>query len=215
MKVLIAVGHGRTPSGSLDPGTTSGSKTEQSEGDPIVVAAAKRLRDLGIEVRAIRAGGPNWQGAAQDANAWGADCAVEVHHDWERAPRGGFAHWFPGSTEGKRLADAIRDAVAEAGVTGHRRDWHRARNLGFNRTTSMPALLWECDRIGTVQDHVAYGRAIADGISVWGGIDLTPPSGRIHRVIVDGTQVGAYRETDNILGQVREHLGKRIEVHPA
>lgn len=170
IRVYLAVGHGLKSGGSFDPGTAAGSKTEQSEGDKIVKACADRLRAAGVEVRdEAYSDDPNWPGSAEAANAWSADYAIAVHHDWPGAPRGGFGHWHEGS-EGEELADAIYGSVEAAGFP-MRPDWHKARSsLGWLRRTNMPAVLWECDRIGRVSDHTAYGHAIADGILAHLGI---------------------------------------------
>lgn len=173
-KVFLAVGHGRRPDGVMDPGATLGSSTEQNQGDPIVRAARDRLVALGVTVRTVLAGGPDFSGAASQANSWGADVAVEVHHDWSGAPRGCFGHWYPGSSQGKALADAMRDAVVGGLSYPHRADWHRERNLAWVRLTNMPSVLWECDRIGSVNDHAAYGRALANGIAAYLGITTSP-----------------------------------------
>lgn len=172
MKVYLAVGHGRRPDGTNDPGATSGSATEQNQGDPIVRAAAAALRDAGVEVKHQVKGDPNFVGYTAAANEWGADVAVSVHHDWEGAPRGAFGFWFPGSAQGKALADAMLDAVDDAGFP-LRPSWHKERgNLWFLRKTRMTAVLWECDRVGSVKDHDAYGRALAAGIVAYGAAHL-------------------------------------------
>jgi N-acetylmuramoyl-L-alanine amidase len=174
VKVYLAVGHGRRPNGTYDPGATAGKATEQNQGDPIVQAAAKRLRDLGVTVRAQRAGDANFVGYTREANEWGADLAVSVHHDWSGAPRGAFGFWYPGSAQGKRLADAIYKAVEAAGFP-MRPSWHKSHSrLYFLNNTRMPAVLWECDRVGQVTDHAKYGRALADGIARYLGIALNP-----------------------------------------
>ena len=169
MKVYIAVGHGRKPDGTNDPGATSATATEQNQGDPIVRAAAAALRKVpGVEVKHQTKGDPNFLGYTREANDWGADVAVSVHHDWSGAPRGAFGLWFPGSELGESLANELLDAVDAAGFP-LRRNAHAARgNLHFLRRTTMPAVLWECDRVGQVRDHVGYGEALAAGILAWG-----------------------------------------------
>src|SRR5690606_30655650 len=96
-RAYISVGHGRRSSGVMDPGATTadGRKSEQSEGSPIARACAARLRELGVTVKLNDAGGPDFAGAAAEANRWGADVAVEIHHDWHGAPRGCFGFWYP------------------------------------------------------------------------------------------------------------------------
>jgi len=161
-KVYLAVGHGRRPDGTIDPGATLGSATEQNQGEPIVEACAARLLAAGLNVRWQKAGDPNFPGYTKAANEYGADLAVSVHHDWSGAPRGAFGFWI--SPEGKRAADAIFRAVERAGFP-MRPSWHKRRdNLHFLNNTRMPAVLWECDRVGSVTNHSRYGRALAKGI---------------------------------------------------
>lgn len=170
-RVFVAVGHGVRSDGTMDPGaTTTDGRSEQSEGDPIAQAMANRLERAGVSVRLVGQGGPNWSGAAQRANSWGADLAVEIHHDWRGAPRGAFGHWWPGSSEGKRAADAMLAEVRSQLDYPVRLSWHRGRQLAWLRTTNMPAVLWESDRIGEVRDHEAYGRALADGVLAYLGV---------------------------------------------
>ena len=172
MKVFLAVGHGRRPNGTMDPGATLGGATEQNQGAPIVAAAAQRLRDFGVTVKAQKAGDPNFVGYTKEANDWGAGLAVSVHHDWSGAPRGAFGFWHPNSRQGKRLADAMYRSVEAAGFP-MRPSWHKPHSqLHFLNNTRMPAVLWECDRVGSVTDHEAYGRALADGILGYLGIDI-------------------------------------------
>lgn len=185
MKVYLAVGHGRRPNGTNDPGATAGSLTEQNQGDPIVRAAAAALREVpGVEVKHQVKGDPNFLGYTAEANAWGADLAVSVHHDWQGAPRGAFGFWFPGSELGKSAADKLLNAVDEAGFP-LRPSWHKEHDrLHFLRRTTMPAVLWECDRVGKVRDHEGYGRALAAGILAWGaehkGLEVPAgPAGKV------------------------------------
>lgn len=179
MHVLLAIGHGTTPTGVFDPGamTADGRKSEQTEGALIVPPAANRLRAAGVTVTAQRVRDPNFAGRTgytQLANRLGVDLAVSVHHDWRGAPRGAFGHWAGGAgtaaerqrrqTVNKRAADAIYNAVQDAGFP-MRPAWHKPRtDLTFTTATRVPAVLWECDRIGEVTDHDRYGRALADGI---------------------------------------------------
>jgi len=206
-RVLLAVGHGRRDNGSYDPGASDGrGSTEQSAGDPIVQAAAAALRRSGVEVVHIPAGGPNFPGTTRRANAEGVDAVVEVHHDWIRAPRGAFGHWLPGASRSKALADAMLDEVAKAGFP-LRPSWHKARtDLHILRRTRMPAVLWECDRIGSVRDPAKYGRALADGILRWlGATSPAPPKAR------SWFEMATREELEDVVrGVVEEALDERF-----
>jgi hypothetical protein len=193
-KVFLAVGHGRRPDGTLDNGASAGGANEQNQGAPIVQAAAAVLRAAGVQVWAQRAGDGNFPIYTAEANRLRVDLAVSVHHDWVGAPRGAFGHWAGGAgttTEraarevvSKRAADAMYRAVQAAGFP-MRPSWHKKRtDLHFTTRTTVPAVLWECDRIGMVTDHTRYGRALATGILDFLGIDdggdeLTPEQAKL------------------------------------
>ena len=178
-RVLLAVGHGRRDDGSYDPGASNGVVNEQTAGAVIVDAAVAFLRHSGVEVLHVDEGGPNFAGTTRLANERRVDAVVEVHHDWVGAPRGAFGHWWPGSERSQDLADAMWSAVETAGFD-MRPAWHKARtDLHILRRTRMPAVLWECDRIGEVREPERYGRALGRGILRWLGVDPpTPPESR-------------------------------------
>lgn len=177
-KVLLAVGHGIKSGGGYDPGASGGRWTEQGAGDVIVSEAARCLIALGADVRnEAFSNDPNYSGTIKAANAWPADIAVEVHHDWVGAPEGAFAHWY--RADSKALADAIQEAVGDAGFT-LRPSWHKRRtDLSFIKSTHMPSVLYEVGRIGTgtldtPEELRAMGRAIAQGIAAYLGLKQAP-----------------------------------------
>lgn len=178
-KVLIAVGHGERPDGSMDPGAAAGGKTEQSEGDPIARACADRLEAAGVDViDESYSDDPNFPGTINEANRRAVDLVVSFHHDWSGAPKGAFGHWFPGSDNGERLADAVRDRLKRDLGYLIREDWHKARSdLSLLKRTKMPAVIWECDRIGEVTNHAEYGRVAADGVLDYLGISAPDDGG--------------------------------------
>lgn len=172
MKVYLAVGHGRQPSGVVDPGATSadGSATEQNQGAPIVASAAAALsRVPGVQVRAQGEGDPNFVGYTAEAIEWGADVLVSVHHDWRGAPRGAFGFWHSSAAHSKRLADRLFAQVKAAGLPMRPRH-HTARDGLYvlsrpaRKRPRMASVLWECDRIGEVEDLAGYGELLAAGI---------------------------------------------------
>ena len=180
MKILLAVGHGLKSDGTQDPGALSADKrwSEQTAGDYIVAEAAKELREWGAEVRdeAFKAD-PNYPGSVMAANAWPADYAVEVHHDYNLASVGAFGHWY--RDDSKAFADSIQASVGAAGFP-LRPSWHKWRgDLTFIKATRMPSVLYECGRIGqstldTPEELRAMGRAIARGIALHVGLQLEP-----------------------------------------
>lgn len=176
-KVYLAVGHGLRDDGIFDPGAVGGGWSEQTAGDPIVATAASELRRWGFNVmHEAHRNDPNFRGTVRAANAWGADVLVSVHHDWTGAPPGAFGHWV--SPAGKQVADAVYDAVQAAGFPMRPR-WHKYRtDLYVLNRSDMPAMLWECGRIGDLNTKPVQekmGRAIAEGIASHFGTIPTPP----------------------------------------
>lgn len=185
--VYLAPGHGRRPDGTLDSGALSGTKSEQSEGDLILRACKRRLVEVyGLTVFRQPKGGPNFQGTTTDINRRQPTCAIELHHDWTGAPRGGFGFVVPASQdqhsmrgEQLRIEAAIRNAYVGAGLPTR-----RAMGLlpgttvapYISRFTRYPTVLWEADRIGSVEDHGLYGETLADGVAVYlGALPVTAP----------------------------------------
>lgn len=173
-KVYLAVGHGDRDNGTFDPGAVGGGWTEQTAGDIVVAEAAKLLRGAGLDVRdEANRDDPNFPGTTRQANAWGADLLVSVHHDWVGAPEGAFGHWV--SDAGKEAADHIQRTVGSAGFP-LRPSWHKRRtDLYVLNNTDMPAVLYECGKIGqegldTVEELEQMGHAIAAGIVDWAGV---------------------------------------------
>lgn len=191
-RVLLAVGHGRTPRGTDDPGAVGNGWTEQTAGDVIVREAAHVLGVLGAIVRhEADSDDPNYVGTTDSANGWGADVVVAVHHDIANAPEGTFAYHAPGSTRGRALALSI---VAE--VEHHGRPTRAAwlgpgqgfadgpvapRSLYVLTRTAMPAVLVEVGPIGhasldTEAELRQFGQVLALGIAAY--LDLADRNDR-------------------------------------
>lgn len=176
MKPYLAVGHGHKDDGTFDSGASDGTWNEQLAGDIVVAVAAADLRAAGFDVRdEANRKDPNFPGTVRAANDWGADVVVSVHHDWVGAPEGAFGHWV--SDAGKAVGDAVYRAVEAAGFP-MRPSWHKRRtDLYLLNRTNMPAMLWECGRIGqtdldTVEELEQMGHAVAAGVAAWAGVEL-------------------------------------------
>lgn len=81
------------------------------------------------------------------ANAWGADFALEIHHNGGiKGGKGGgvVAYSHPNSKNGKQYRDAIYKAViAAGGLKGNRAEPLQAKKWDFVSMTKMPAVLME------------------------------------------------------------------------
>lgn len=180
--VYIAKGHGIRPDGSFDPGATDGGHTEQRDSQPVAEACTARLRAAGLEVmsEADQPGDPNFYGTTAAANKAGVKCVVSFHYDWNQAPPGAFM--IATSDEGRRLGWAIEKQVAAAGFAI--RDYPDDRDgLYLLDKTTMPAVIFECGRIGhsaidEPSEQRRMGEAAALGILDWLGIpwedEMTP-----------------------------------------
>lgn len=173
-RVYLAVGHGQRDDGRHDPGAVGGGWNEQDAGDHIVAETARLLEAAGVEVYSeANTDDPAFKGTARQANAWGADFVVSIHHDWIKAPLGAFGHWY--SAAGRDLADDIYRAIGDAGFP-LRPSWHKRRtDLYVLKATRAPAALIEVGRIGqhdTAEELRGMGRAVAAGIARHLNIDL-------------------------------------------
>ena len=177
--VFIAPGHGRTPNGNIDPGaaTADGSKTEQSEGDIICGHVVDMLADRYSGVKMVRQakGGPNFVETITFINKHGFSVSVEVHHDWRRAPVGGFG--FHTNDEQRALANAIHRAYKELGLpTRPHMETLPGRDVppSISTRTEHTTVLWETTRIGEVDDYERYAKAIVLGIGSYLGLEPRP-----------------------------------------
>jgi len=180
--VILAAGHGRMPNGKWDPGTTWGDLVEHDLNERAMFACYDALHDRGIAVKMERGStrtpkdrhDGNWARFRADLNSMPAGSvalAVEFHHDWHRARRGGFAIWPKAvgyrATAEQAAATAITAAYLAAGLHV-RPSYADTRGLGLLRRPKFPTLIWECDRLGApMTEPLLAGRAAAAGIAEW------------------------------------------------
>lgn len=201
-KGYASIGHGRTPSGGYDPGTQGFGGVEHEEARRVVREVSRVLDRLGVSHVAEdcpdgrNSHAPNWAGSYVRANRGGVEVAVEVHFDWRKAPRGGFGIYA--SSAGKRVAKAIAKRYKELGLP--RRGHQHRPGLGFVRNTTMPAILWECDRIGVYSAERVreIGEAIGHGIADYLGVGS------------DEEIVGQDEEEEQVLKKGDEGTGVRV-----
>lgn len=188
MDVLLAAGHGWTSGGVWDDGTTFLLPPERGQtsrevlrehalNERAMFACYGALRAAGVDVKMERGAtrntndrlDGNWAKFRKDLDtAKGVLFAVELHHDYSKARRGGFGI-YPKSatyraTREKALCAAITSAYEAAGLPT-RESYADVRGLGLLRRPKCPTLIWECDRLGIVMtDPDASGRAVAAGL---------------------------------------------------
>jgi hypothetical protein len=174
MDVWIAPGHGMTSAGRYDVGARAGDKNEQTEGNIIAGYVKEFLAEFDLIVYRQPLRGPNHSGSVRHINESKPKAAIELHHDWSGAPRGGFG--FVMNSEQRRLADLIHEEYRRLDLPTR----NHLRNLpntsppvppSIIRNTEPTTVLWEVDRIGSVHDHALYAMAIGRGLARFLGLD--------------------------------------------
>lgn len=171
MRGYVAVGHGRTPSGVLDPGAVNPDGTREYDlAFTTTYRFAELLRRSGVDVYTETNGGPghdpDYRGSAAAINAGGYSFAIEVHYDSWKAPRGGFGLWRT-TTESMwtmHIADTWRDMGLRIRPNTPRND------LYILKAVTCPVIIWECDHTAadvTDQDMTNYAVGLAAGTVNW------------------------------------------------
>lgn len=172
--VYLAVGHGRRPDGTFDPGASSGIHNEQRDAVPVTRAAWEILTHAGLDVFSEHEekDDPNFWVTTERANNMGVRVLVSFHYDWSGAPPGAFM--IATSDAGRRLGRAIETEVRNAGF--EIRDYPDDRDdLYLLNNSNMPAVIFECGRIGheaidevSEQERMGWaaGRGILDFLGV-------------------------------------------------
>ncbi|WP_202080548.1 N-acetylmuramoyl-L-alanine amidase family protein [Caldalkalibacillus salinus] len=220
MKIMIDPGHGGS-----DPGAVGNGLQEKD----LTLTIARHIRDFlvneytGVSVNMTR-DSDVYVGLSQRANmanSWGADYFMSVHINAGGGT--GFESYIHTTrTSGSvRAQDIIHPEIVRAMNVRDR--GKKSANFAVLRETYMPAILTENLFIDHSSDAALlkdanYLRTIARGHvnGLEKAFNLQKKSGdggdTLHRVIVDGTQVGAYSETQNILNQVDNHLGSANDI---
>lgn len=180
MSGYLAVGHGKRDDGRYDPGSVSGSVHEHNEAHRIGRVVSEALHRSGepyiLEEDAGGQHDPNYAGTIRAANANPSVAyVVEIHLDWSGAPEGGFGIYYPGSSKGKAIADAIRTRYQQSGLQVRS---NYAKDLALLRGTNDPACIWESHKVHDAPhseaEIIAIGEAIAAGVCDFVKAHLNP-----------------------------------------
>jgi hypothetical protein len=176
-KVYLAVGHGISTDGSWDCGCVDGKYTEAALMLNIAKYTVQKLRANGITVITDydTKNDRNMTYTVRDANAAGADIYISLHCDWNQAPSGTYPIIYPGSSAGRKLANALNSAVMSAMKIGTRgileRDDYEVSN------TDMPACIFETGSIrkdiNILLQSKKYGESLTDGVIKYFGKTTT------------------------------------------
>ena len=143
----------------------------------MALACREKLKENGVEVQISRTGDTD-QGInakVKEANDWGADYVVEIHHN-AGGGDGAEVYYSINGGKGKTLAQNVLDAIAAIGQQSRgikTKTTSDGRNyFGIIRDTYAPAILVECafldskdyKIVDTAAERKAMGEAIARGV---------------------------------------------------
>jgi N-acetylmuramoyl-L-alanine amidase len=216
MKIMIDPGHG-----GHDPGATGFGLQEKD----INLTISKHIRNIllneyiNLEVQMTRDTDVfvDLLERANMANSWGADYFLSIHTNAGGGT--GFESYIhtTRSNGSVQAQDTVHPLIID--TLGVRDRGKKDANFAVLRETFMPALLTENLFIDHPDDSTllkdsAFLKLIARGhvSGLEHAFKLEKKSSEIYRVIVDGTQVGAYGKHENILAEVKSHLGTSTEI---
>ncbi|MCA1031652.1 N-acetylmuramoyl-L-alanine amidase [Bacillus timonensis] len=222
-KLYLDPGHGGS-----DPGASGNGLFEKDMNLDI----ARRIQTIlvneyeGVEVRMSRTSDitKSLKERTDDANKWGATFYLSIHINSFNTQATGYEDYIYIGLSNSSTTAAYQSIIHEeiTKVNKLRNRGKKKANFHVLRETTMPALLTENGFIDNVNDS----RLIKD--SAWrevvarGHVNGLAKAFKLekkkiedlHRVIVDGVQVGAYQEDANVIDAVQRHLktAKRIVI---
>lgn len=213
LKLFLDPGHGGADSGAVGNGLRE---------KDLTLDIALRIRDLLINnyndvvVRMSRTTdiARSLAERTNDANAWGANYYLSIHINSFNGTASGYEDYIHDSLSDTSLTAQYRNILHEEviKVNGLFDRGKKKANFHVLRESNMPAMLSENGFIDNVSDaeklkdpnwrqRVAQGHV--DGLVR--AFNLSPKDD-IHRVIVDGVQIGAYQDDQNVLNAVQQYL---------
>lgn len=232
LKLALDAGHGLHTAGkrvlkSLDPKETR----EWTLNNRVVVHIIKLLQDYeGVEI--IRLDDPTGKidiplaERVKKANDNKVDVTISTHHN--AGIRGGTGggmsvYRYPNSTKTSKseLTKLYNDLILATGLKGNRASPISEAYFYILRYTNMKAILIEGGFMDSKTDvpiilTQKYSEDYGQGVVNWLVREyklvkkVKPIVQAIHRVRVDGKQIGAYSEPSNILNQVKKNLDKKL-----
>ncbi|MGO4889615.1 N-acetylmuramoyl-L-alanine amidase [Anaerobacillus sp. MEB173] len=222
-KLFLDPGHGGS-----DPGAIGNGLQEKN----LTLDIALRIRDIlqkeyqDIDVKMSRTTDTTitLKERTDAANSWGANYYLSIHINSFDGTANGYEDFIHSSLSDSSQTAQYRNIMHEEiiKVNGLFNRGKKKANFHVLRETSMPALLTENGFIDNGNDAAKlkdpnWRQRVAQG-HVNGLVRAfnlkRKPQAALHRVIVDGVQVGAYQEEQNVLNAVQRHLqtAKRIVV---
>ncbi len=214
-KLFLDPGHGGSDSGAIGHGM-------QEKNLTLDIAIALRIRDIlekdyqHVQVRMSRTTDTtrSLSERTNDANTWGADYFLSVHINSFNGTAHGYEDYIHNSLSDSSQTAQYRDIIHEeiTKVNNLTNRGKKKANFHVLRETRMPALLTENGFIDNANDAEKlkdpnWRQTVAQGhVNGLAQAFQLQRKDSLYRIIVDGTQVGAFREEQNILNAVGRHL---------
>lgn len=213
LKLFLDPGHGGTDSGAVGNGLRE---------KDLTLDIGLRIRDLLINnyndvvVRMSRTTDTERLLAERtdDANTWGANYYLSIHINSFNGTASGYEDYIHDSLSDTSLTAQYRNNLHEeiVKVNGLFDRGKKKANFHVLRESNMPAMLSENGFIDNVRDAEKlkdpnWRQRVAQGHV--NGLVRTfnlSPKVDIHRVIVDGVQIGAFQDNQNVLNAVQQYL---------
>jgi N-acetylmuramoyl-L-alanine amidase len=219
LKFYLDPGHGGT-----DPGATGNGLQEKN----LTLDIALRIRDLlvnnynNVSVRMSRTTDiyRSLADRTSDANAWGANYYLSIHINAFNGTASGYEDFIHDSLSDTSLTANYQNILHEEIIKVNELNDRGKKKANFHvlRETNMPAILSENGFIDNASDAAKlkdpnWRQRVAQGHvnGLVRAFNLTPKDD-IHRVIVDGVQIGAYQDDQNVLDAVQRHLKTAIRI---
>lgn len=218
MKIMIDPGHGGRDTGAIGNGLQEKDVTLTISGhirdfllDEYKNVDIRMTRDSDVFVELSE--------RAEMANQWNADYFMSIHVNAGGGT--GFESYIhtTRTTGSVQAQDVIHPAIINAIEVRDR--GKKDANFAVLRETRMPAILTENLFVDHSNDAVLLkdpsflqliARGHVTGLEQAFHLEKNSSSNTLYRVIVDGTQVGAYEQHQNILDEVEKHLGTANEI---
>lgn len=213
LKIYLDPGHGGT-----DPGAKGNGLLEKN----LTLDIALRIRNLLVEnyndvsVKMSRTT-DIYRSLAErtnEANAWGANYYLSIHINSYNGTALGYEDFIHDSLSNTSLTAQYQNILHEEIIKVNNLIDRGKKKANFHvlRESNMPAMLSENGFIDNVNDAAKlkdpnWRQKVAQGHvnGLVRAFNLSPKD-NIHRVIVDGVQIGAYQDDQNVLNAVQTHL---------
>ncbi|KAA6453505.1 N-acetylmuramoyl-L-alanine amidase family protein [Bacillus swezeyi] len=210
MKIYLDPGHGGS-----DPGAAGNGLQEKN----VTLAIALRINDIllkeyaNAETRLSRMSDKtvSLQERTDDANSWGADLFVSIHTNAFDGTAYGYEDYIYSGLSDESVTALYQRIIHQEVIklNGLRDRGVKKANFHVLRETAMPAILTENGFIDHAGDSAKMksaawieqtARGHVNGIAVCLG--LTKNDTSLYKVTMDGGQIGAYQEKDDVLNVI-------------